>query len=293
MTTSWVFLAISSYFLIAVVSVIDKYLLANRARNALVYAFYVGILSSFSAVLWIFGFSFLDQLTTILAFLAGLSWFLAIFLLYSSLIKGSVSRIVSIVGGISPIFVLVLSYIFLGEQLPALWLWAFLFLILGSILLALGKGTKLSLVLFASAFFFALHFFLSKLVYLETSFLNGFVWIRIGLLISALFVFLIPSFRKKIAQSSLRTSKKLFLFFVSNKALSATAMIILNYSIALGSVVIINALQGVQYASVFILVFFLSIFFPKIVKESFAPKIFLRKILGILLVSLGVVFLFL
>ena len=87
-------------------------------------------------------------------------------------------------------------------------------------------------------------------------------------------------------------SKKLFLFFISNKTLSAVAFVMLNYSIMLGPVAIINALQGVQYASVFVLVLILSNFYPKIVKESFSAKIMFRKLLGIILVSVGVMVLF-
>lgn len=289
---SWIFLAIVSYFLIAIVQVVDKYLLSSKAKNALVYVFYIGVLNSIAFIFWPLDFSLLNLGTVLIAFSAGTTFFLAVFLLYTSMIKGSVSRIVSVVGGISPIFVLVLSSFFLNERMPSLWLIAFAFLISGSILLALGKGIKLTLYLFASALFFALHFFFSKLVFLETTFLNGFIWIRTGVLFLSIFVFFFPSFRKVLAKNSLKMSKKLFLLFVSNKTLSAVAFVLLNYAIMLGPVAMINALQGVQYASVFILVLILSNFYPKIVKESFSAKIMFRKLLGILLVSAGVAILF-
>ena len=67
----------------------------------------------------------------------------------------------------------------------------------------------------------------------------------------------------------------------------------LNYAIALGSVAIVNALQAAEYAFIFILTLGLSYFSPRIFYESFAPKHLIPKIIGIGLVSAGVVLLFL
>ena len=87
--------------------------------------------------------------------------------------------------------------------------------------------------------------------------------------------------------------KRVFWVFVSNKGASAGASLLLNYSISIGSVVIINALQGIQYASVFLLALIFSLFWPGIISESYSFRAMFQKILGIMFVSLGVVLLFL
>jgi len=60
----------------------------------------------------------------------------------------------------------------------------------------------------------------------------------------------------------------------------------------LGSVTVINALQGVEYVFVFILTFIFSFFCRKFVMESFSLVAIAQKILGIVLISLGVALLF-
>lgn len=289
---TWIFLSILSYFLTALVIIVDKFLLSNRVKNPLVYVFYMGILNSAAFILWPFDFAVLGLRTTLAALVSGMSFFLALFFLYSAINKGEVSRVVSVVGGISPIFLLALSYVFLGERLPVLWLISFLVLISGSFLLSLRKDGKIFLYSFIASVFFALTFFAAKLVFLESSFLNGFVWTRIGTLFMALIVFSIPSFRLRITQSPLKIKRRLFLFFVSNKALGAFSFLVLNYAIMLGSVAVVNALQGVQYAFIFILMFIFSFFCPRFIKEPFSLLAVTQKVSGIVLISLGVALLF-
>ncbi|MFC1756714.1 EamA family transporter [Patescibacteria group bacterium] len=288
---TWLFFAILSYFLTAIVVVVDKFLVSNKTRSPLVYTFFIGILNSVAFLIWPFDFSFLSFKTTLVALLSGVSFFIAIFFLYSSMMKGAISRAASMIGGISPIIILFLSYLFFDEKLPVFWFVAFAFLILGSFLLSAGKGKSFSAYVFVSAIFFALNYFFLKMVYFDSSFLNGFVWTRIGMILPALLLLFSNSFRKKLKGNKLRNSKKLFLFFVANKTLGAGSFFLLNYSIKLGSVSIVNALQGVQYGVVFIIVSLVSFFFPNVIKESLAPKTIIKKILGIVLISAGIIFL--
>ncbi|MBU1178751.1 beta-galactosidase [Patescibacteria group bacterium] len=289
---NWLTLALISYFLNAIVSVVDKSLLTNKAKNALVYAFYVGVLNSLAFVLWPFDFDFLSLKITLLALFSGAAFFAAIFFFYSALLRASVSRVVPVVGAISSVTVLFLSFLFLDERLPAFWLFAFALFVFGGLLLTLGKGRVFSAYSFAAAVFFAASFFTAKLVYLETSFLNGFIWIRTGTLLLAFFILFLPSFRHSLRHSPLKISNKLFLFFASNKVLSAGAFILLNYAIMLGPVSMVNALQGAQYAFIFLLALILSHSHPYIIKESFSKKVFIQKLFGIILVSFGIFILF-
>ncbi len=296
----WVILALSAYFLLAIVELIDKRILSSPAVSALPYAFYAGLLVSFSFILWPLDFSFLSSLTTIFALGGGITFFLGIYFLYSAIIKGEVSRVISIVGGLSPILIFIFSILFLDDKFNLNSIIAFLMLITGSILLSLVKdgerftfGQYFFLSCFLAAFFFALSYGLTKAVFLKTSFLNGFIWIRVGTLICVIFVFLMPKLRKRILESSRGFSTRLTTLFFINKGISALAHVALNYAIKLGSVAIVNALQAVEYTFIFVLASGLSYFFPKIYRESLAPKHLVPKIIGIALVSFGVVLLFL
>lgn len=292
MATGWLILAIFSYFLNAVVSLADKFLLSRKVKDPFVYAFYSGILTAAVFVLWPFDFAFLPPNLTLIALLAGASFFVAIFFFYSAILAGEVSRVVPVVGGVSPVIIFGLSYIFLGERLPAFWFLGFLALVLGTVLFTLGKGKGISVYSFAAAVFFALCFFFTKVVFLKTSFLNGFVWTRVGAILLPLSLLLLPFFRKIIHKSQFNIKRRSFLLFLSNKSLSAVAFLVLNYAIASGSLAIINAVQGVQYVFLFFLTLIFSVYFPQIVSEPLRKGVIIQKIAGVILISLAIIILF-
>jgi len=296
---TWVILALIAYFLLAIVELTDKKILSSPDINPLPYAFYASLLVSFSFILWPLDFSFLPLLITVFAFFGGAFFFLAIYFLYSAITKGEVSRVVSLVGGISPILIFIFSLLFLGEKLGAYSIFAILMLISGSILLSFVKdgqefkfGRNLFALSFLASLFFALSYGLTKAVFLNSSFLNGFIWTRTGTVFCVLLIFLVPKWRRSIIKSSRGFSEKITFLFISNKMVSAGAHIMLNYAIKLGSVAIVNALQAAGYAFVFILTLASSRFSPRICYESMAPKYLVPKMIGIGLVSAGVVLLF-
>src|SRR3989304_8299 len=101
----WVILALTAYFLLAIVELIDKRILSSPDVSALPYAFYAGLLVSFSFILWPLDFSFLPAKETIFSLVGGAAFFAGIYFIYSAIIKGEVSRVISIVGGLSPILI--------------------------------------------------------------------------------------------------------------------------------------------------------------------------------------------
>ncbi len=215
--------------------------------------------------------------------------------------KEEASRVVSIIGGISPIVIFGLSYLVLHERLSAFWRLAFVFLVSGGLLLTIEEDIKthmfkisreLPLYSFASAVFFGLTFFTGKIVFVETSFLNGFVWARVGTLVVVLILMLVSSTRKQILKNPLTISPRLSFLYVINKGFSGLAFLILNYAIMLGSVTMVNALQGTQYAFIFLLALLFYFYKPKFLHESFSFKATLQKLTGIILISTGVVLLF-
>ena len=288
----WLILAIGSYFLNAVVSLVDKFLLSNKVKSPFVYAFYSGVLTSVVFVLWPPYFSLLSPDLTIIALFAGACFFVAVFFFYSAVLQGEVSSVVPVVGGISPVVVFVLSFIFLGERLPPRWLLGFSALVLGTLLFTLGKGKKVSAYSFAAAVFFAASFFFSKIVFDGTVFLNGFIWTRIGAILPPIILLFFPFFRKILLRSDFNVKKRSFFLFVSNKGLSAVAFLLFNYAIALGSVTIISAVQGVQYVFLFVLTLVFSAYFPRIISESLRREVIIQKIAGIALISLALIILF-
>ncbi|HSX24766.1 MAG TPA: hypothetical protein VLG69_02265, partial [Candidatus Andersenbacteria bacterium] len=78
------------------------------------------------------------------------------------------------------------------------------------------------------------------------------------------------------------------LLFICNKTLAAGAFLLQTYAISIGSVSVVNALQGVQYAFVLVLAVIVSLFFPKLFREEVQQGALVQKLAGIILVSFGV-----
>ncbi len=314
----WLIVALTSYFLSAGIHVADKFLLSKKFHSSVVYAFYVGIWSIFNAVLliiapWVPNFNEL-----LIDIIAGFLFLVTLIFWYKALHQSEATRVIPIVGALTPIFSLLLSAIFLGETLNQHQFLAFLILISGGVLISV-KQTKIYLIdkiiarvryilgtIFGepharyrpirrmiinsliSAALFACFYVLMKYIYLTQPFIGGFVWSRLGTFIGTLLILLVPKWRFLINKSHKETSTpENFVFFLSVRLLASIAFILFNLAISLGNVSLVNALQGTQYLFLILLVLVISTKFPKILKEELGRGVLLQKLIGIMLVSLG------
>jgi len=293
---TWLIVAILSYFLFAINSLGDKFLLIGKPSPK-VYAFYVGLLSFFALGLILFVPFYVPSIYQIgFSFLTGFIFILSIFFLYLSLKKFEVSRIIPALGGFLPIFTLFLSFVFINQQGFLAWqkTASFVFLVLGSIFISLEKSLGFSLKSFflaaVSAFFLSLYFVFSKIIYSDLGFWPGFIWIRLGVFFFALFLILFKDVRTEVFGRKKSFSRKTGIFFLGNQAVGAGALILQNWSIALAGAAylsFVSALQGIQYVFLFIVTALISFKFPEFLKEGFSKRTILQKLLAIALIGAG------
>jgi len=281
----WLLVIILAYFLFAFNNLGDKYLLAGPP-NPKNYSFYAGILGIAALVLIPFINFVLPSLGQILlSLLAGSIFILALFSFYTALENFEASRVIPAMGGILPLFTFGLVYIFSGgkEILTIPGLIALFLLILGSIFIAFEKGGTISfkglLISVLTAFLLALVFVLSKYVYLEQGFWPGFILMRIGGFLTAFCFLFFKEVRDEIFKKKSTFRKKTGIIYLSNQVLGAGASILQNWAIALvplGSLVFINALEGIKYLFLLILMAVFS-----------SEKIILQKIIAVLFICAG------
>lgn len=296
----YILIAILAYLLFAITGIADKFLLSGAIRHPITYAFLVGILSPIVIILAPFGFHIITGQVLFFALLGGFCFTYALFFFYSAIQQGSASRILPIEGGLVPVLTFVLAFFIVGEKLDSNQIVAFVLLVLGSILISIkkveGKWQPLALRnAIIAAFFFALALTLYKYTYNHTNFISGLIWNRLGLGLGALSFLLLPYSRNIILsswkeKSSLSKSKNPIVF-VGNFLAGSTGSLLQSYAIFLGSVVIVNAMQGVQFVFLLILTTIFSVYFPKILKEDIAKAVLFQKILAIVLISAGLVLL--
>ena len=296
----WLLITILAYFFLAISFFGDKFLLTGGIPNSKVYAFYVGILSIFVIIFIPFGFFFPSLSQIYLSFFTGALFLLGLYLYYSLVKEFEVSRVAPAIGGIVPILTFLLLYIFSrgGIIFSLRDIIIFLLLISGSVLIVIEKSKsifgKSFIFSLGAAFYFALYFVLAKLVYTSLTFINGFIWIRFGSFLTALFFLIFREVRSQVFIKPKGDGFKTAGIFIGNQMIGSSGAILQNWAIALAPLVyvaFINALQGVQYIFLLIFTALFSIKFPQILKEEISREILLQKVFAILLIGGGLVLL--
>jgi uncharacterized membrane protein len=292
---SWIFFATFGYFLQSLSVLGDKIILGKILPKPASYAFWQGVLSLGVLVLVPFGFSLLPAGEVLVSFLAGGFWVFGLFFFFKALRFSEASRVLPVVLGLTPLFLFILESYLIGTPFGTLDLFSGIILIVGSVFLSRETEGRTSYSLpqvilrgGSAALFFGSSLFLMKELFLRESFLNVFIWSRLGLFLGSLFFVIQPRFRAEVFKTSkVLLRPKASLALVAAKLLGALGALFIFLSIFRGPVTLVNALQGLQYAFLFILAILLTFYCPGVIKESLDRRAIFQKIVGIILVSAG------
>jgi drug/metabolite transporter (DMT)-like permease len=295
---SWLLITICFYLILAVVFLVDKYLLTASIPDPKVFTFYVGVLGILALLLVPFvGFRVPAPSQITLALLSGAVYVFALFWFYKCLRLFEASRVIPAVSGLLPLFTFGMVYaISFGREVPSFpKIAALILLILGTFFMTMEKEKFVNLrslgLSAIAAFFFALSFVLLKYVYLEQPFWSGFIWTKIGGFLMALcFLIFTREVRGEIFQKKFNVKSGTIVIFIANQAAGGVAGILQNWAFFLAPlayVAIINSLQGIQYVFLLIFTVLLSLKFPGILKEEISGKVIFQKIVAILFIGAG------
>jgi drug/metabolite transporter (DMT)-like permease len=292
----YIIIAIVAYTLFAINGVIDKFLLSKAVRSPAVYAFYIGITGPLTLVFAPFGLKLISLTDLPIALAGGAAFVGALYFLYKATQQTSISRILPIEGGLVPVFTLAFAYLILGERLTDTQFIAFAFLVTGAVTISFKRDSKgwhsqaLGNAIVA-AVLFALSFVLTKYIFDHYNFVSGLIWTRLGFLGVSLALLVPASLRKAIFQAPKKTTAGNKYLYYGARVTGSLGGFLQNYAISLGSVTIVNAMQGTQYAILLLGTIYLSRHFPKILKEKINRGILAQKVLAIVLISIGLIFL--
>jgi len=213
---NWLSVIFISYFILSISNLVDKIFLSKIVTESIVYAIWVSFLSVGLVAIFVIhwnlnpsayaGFKDLGELSIMtpgfvfLSIIVGILFTSSIYLLYTALQKGEASRVIPLIGGSMPILIFVLTFFY--EPLAFNQLLAFVFLVVGSILISLVPGEHKKkktdytiLVALGASLSFALFFVLTQLIFRHHGFINGIVWPRLGSALSLVFLFAFPDIR--------------------------------------------------------------------------------------------------
>lgn len=289
----YVLLALIAWLIFGIVALLEKFLLQKASMDHPdVLAFYTGVFSIFTVLLFLPFARYTSAAHFIYDLSCGFVFFFGQLCLYRAMKEGDVSEVVPITGALIPIFsVLILNFVFhqffYNNEIIAITM-----LILGTILLAFKKTNSKKLIIYAviSSLLFAAYYSMVKLAY--TPFNSNFAFVRLGSTMAAALLFIEPDIRNAVFATKHHTGKrKTSALFVSKELLAGVAFIVLNYAISVGNPAVANALEGFQYVFIFFGAILLAKKFPMAFSDVYDREQIVQKLVGIILIFGGLIFL--
>lgn len=291
----WFPITIISYALNSVALLMDKFLLEKKIPNPAIYTIAICLMGVLAVVLLPFDWQQPSGPVLFWALASGLIFTPALYFMFLALKHGESSRIVPFLGGLQPIIILPLAWYFLGESFSSAFFIALFLFCAGTVLISYEKGRAEHSAYYygvISAVLFAVSLVMAKWVYGETNtFITPFVLTRIGSALAALPLLLLPGVIFFKPKKATKPVKQPWTLLVIGQASGALASVGINLAIAISTnaTAIINAMQGLQYAILFVAVLILTKFLPRILKENMSPAVLLQKAVATGLIILGLV----
>ena len=296
--TNWIYFVLISQGIWSITSLIDKIVISKGyIKNPLVYI----VLNGLTSVLLIFllpfvGFEPLSIIDFFIVLLSGALFSTSIILYYKAVQYEEISRI-AMLFQLAPVFVLAMSFLFLNEVLAKNHFIGFSFLLSAGVIVSykkVEKSFKLSKAFYymlISAFMGALSFVAAKHIFNVTSFWSAFLWLRVSGF-TALLVLLFPSVRRNSVETFKFMNPKIKLLMIFKMLIDFSSFVFAGYAIINApAIALISALaSSIQPVLVFVFTLFTSTYLPNLIKEEIDKKTILIKILAILLIIIGIVF---
>lgn len=290
---SWILFSILAAVCWATVNTVDKYVLTKLVRQPFVPIIILGLVGLIVAIIiyLIYGFSPFSYFNIFLAFLVGTSHILMTFFYFKAVQIEEISR-VSPLFYLSPLFILILAAIFLGEVFTPLKYLGIFLLIIGAILISLRKPTEIRLGkafrwMILSAFTLAVSQILTKHLLNLADFWTVFGYSRIGEAIGLIPVAYI--YFPELINNIREHGKKVIAIISINEVINFSGVLFITFAVSIGYVTLVNALASAQQFFVLLFATSLSIFYPSILKEELSKSVVSLKILAIILMFTGAI----
>jgi drug/metabolite transporter (DMT)-like permease len=294
----WLLVVIISQFANAGSMFLDKLLIAKKFPRPGVLTFVTALsgLVVLPLIFWDFNWQPTFKVL-VLSLVAGICFTIALQFFYMALKTGEATHISPLVGAVVPIGSLILSYVLLAEKLSNQQYLGVAILVVGALLISMEKsrrhhGWHIGMVWAVIAgLFFAGYYVLSRVIYLQDTFSTGFVWGRLGSVLAVLPLLLFPTIRQDLFTSSRRKKQQRasgFGWLAVNKLLAAGYFLGMNFAISLTSATLVNALAGLQYVMLFIIMLWSSRFSSRFEKEEFSRMEIITQVFALIIIVVGI-----
>lgn len=294
----WFIAAILGYILLAVVFILDKKILTNEKQPPIVYTFLSSVFLIAAGLAWFFIPLNTDFVFWWVSGLSGLSFVAGLYWMFVAVSKSEASHIDPFIGAVITVATFFIARIFLGEELTSRQILGVFVLVVASVFLSFEKTKSRHIhwrwygLGILAGISFAVSNVTSKFLYDSFDFLPGLVGSRFMAGVFGLLLILSPTVYRIFTQPKSKKTKKIkqpFGLVVVDKALGLAAILLLQWATALGSVTAVNALAGLQYALMFVMILALSRWRGNFLNEYTTKVEVLVQSFALLLVVIGLV----
>jgi drug/metabolite transporter (DMT)-like permease len=292
MVLEWFYVALLSSVLIAAVNIVDKVIISDYNIPPLVYAMVISATSLMPLVIVPFiDFKVLSLAVLTFTMLVGFVRIYYTLPYFKALTIEEVSRVIPALQ-LMPVFVLILSTIFLREVLRWQDYTGFVLLVIGGTLCAirLKKGISVSVAFYlmiASSFLLAVYSVGLKVLYASQDFYSVFIWVQIAGFITLFQFMLFKPLRSTLVTTYKTTRKRVGVLLVGEQAVAYVSVFAYNYAIAHGSISLVSAVASTQPLFVLLFATAISYWFPRILREQLTRQDIILKCFGIAIIFLG------
>lgn len=292
-------LTLLGYVALAATTILDKYLVERRLAPLVLMIFSTAIVMPVFGLLgW--AAHFLSSVGDYgIALVAGAAFAGGLYAMFSGYAVTEISHSAPLVGLSTTLSVIVLSAVLSPEMFsPRVWI-GIVLLVCSSFAIAFERrktGVVLSknmLYLVAAGILFGISHVATKILYENYGFLTGLVWSRGMMALVGCLCMCFSSVRQCVKSAFTTGSHSVAAarpgIVVLNRLLGVSGVVALQAASSLGSIVIVNALQSLQYALVIVFVWCSSRWLPRLAKEFYTRSEIVQESVVVVLLILGFV----
>lgn len=297
---TWLFFALLAPALFALINYIDKYLLGKFMSDYNGILAYTGITGFvMGCIFWIVGgFPILSLRDAAIVISTGIITIWSLYIYFKALSEEETSIIIILFQAI-PVFVLILSYLFLKEFISSSQLLGFVVIISVSTLVSLqteGKGNKFKFTFSKSLFLILIYDLMTagasiliKFALHVNSFVHVISYEGWGIGIGALVLYIIfPSIRRSFLKTITTLPKKALIILFGNEIVYVAARSSMFFAFSIGPLALVRVLSSTQVFFGLIYGWILTLIAPKIFKEDISTKGIIKKVIAVIILFFGI-----
>jgi uncharacterized membrane protein len=296
----WLLLAFCGPVCWAVSTHIDKYLVDRYFRDSdtavlMLFTAFLGV-ALLPLIWWLEPALLKPSLTAIGVMTASGILYMGALLFYLRAIQSEEASVVAPLFQASTLFTLLLGYLFLHEKLGLMQLMGVGLILCGALSLSFRRGpkaakfkTSLIALMLGATFVMSLSTVLFKFFAIRGDFWTTTFWTFVGEGLFGVLLLLIPGYRRQFTEMFRQNPGAVIGVNAANEVINLGGGLSVRYASLLAPVALVSAISSTTTFFVFFFGILLTLFLPKFGREDLSAGNLVRKALGALLITGGVV----